>query len=238
MSVREPHGNSVDDVTIRRYRSADRDQIREIACQTASHRDAMESVFGDPAVMADLLTRYYTDFEPESLWVAEAGSVVIGYLSGCLRSVWRRRRMARTVFPQAVWRALRRGALGRRETWRLVQSILKTFGIGEGRRMKPILTRYPAHLHINLRPGGRGQGVGRALVERFEDQVREADVPGVHARVHAANDGARSFFESLGYRSVNRYPWYLAQNGQMIRQETIIYAKRLSESGPPSAPPS
>ena len=227
MSVREPHKDRVNNATIRRYRSSDREQIRRIACRTASHRDAMESLFGDPAVMADLLTRYYTDFEPESLWVAEADGVVIGYLSGCLRSVWRRRRMARTVFPQAVWRALRRGALWRRETWHLVRSIVKTFGLGEGRRMKPILTRYPAHLHINLRPGVRGQGIGRELVQRFENQARAAEVPGIHARVHAANDGARRFFESLGYEAISRYPWYLARDGRMMRQETIIYAKSL-----------
>lgn len=214
-------------IAIRRYRPSDRDQIRETACQTASHRNALESLFADPAVMADLLTRYYTDFEPESLWVAEKNGAIIGYLSGCLRSGWRRRRMARTIFPQAVWRAIRRGALWRRETWHLLRAIVKTFGLGEGRRMKPILTQYPAHLHINLRSGVRGQGIGRALVERFEAQAREADVPGVHARVHAANDGARSFFESLAYEPVNRYPWYLAQDGQMIRQGTIIYAKPL-----------
>ncbi len=27
---------------------------------------------------------------------------------------------------------------------------------------------------------------------------------------------------------VNRYPWFLPQGGEMVRQETIIYAKRLS----------
>ena len=216
-------------VEVRRFQPVDREQIREIACQTASHRGALEQLFGDADVMADLLTRYYTDYEPASLWVAvDDNGHVIGYLSGCLRSVWRRRRMARTIFPRAVWRALRGGALWRRETWHLLRSILKTFGLGEGRRMKPILTRFPAHLHINLRPGVRGQGVGRALVERFEEQARDAEVPGVHARVHAANDGARGFFESLGYEEINRYPWYLAQDGQMLRQETIIYAKSLS----------
>lgn len=135
--------------------------------------------------------------------------------------------MARSIIPRALWRALRGGALWHRATWHLLRSLVKTFGLGEGRRMKPILTQYPAHLHINLRPGIRGQGIGRALVERFEAQARDADVPGVHARVHAANDAARGFFDSMGYEPVHRYPWYLARDGEMVRQETIVYAKRL-----------
>lgn len=216
---------------VRRYQPSDRDQIRTIAIQTASQRDTMTTLLGDPEVMADLLTRYYTDHEPESLWVAERGGTVIGYLSGCLQSARRRRAMARSIVPNVVWQAIRNGVLGRRETWHLLQSIIKTFGLGEGRRMKPVLTKYPAHLHINLNPGVRGRGVGRALVERFEEQAREAGVPGIHARVHADNERGRGFFESLDYESINCYPWYLPENGEMIRQETIIYAKSLSASG-------
>ena len=230
MTANRPEAGDASSVTVRRYRPADREQIRAIARRTASHRNALESLFSDPEVMADLLTRYYTDFEPNSLWVAVQDATVIGYLSGCLHSTWRRRRMARSIFPRALWRALQGGALWRRETWHLARSLVRTFGLGEGRRMKPILTRYPAHLHINLRPGTRGQGIGRALVERFEAQARSAGVPGVHARVHAANDAARGFFASLGYESVRRYPWYLPKDGDVLRQETIIYAKRLSAS--------
>lgn len=39
---------------------------------------------------------------------------------------------------------------------------------------------YPAHLHINLAPRFRGQGIGARLVGDFVDIVRSAGLPGVH----------------------------------------------------------
>ena len=69
---------------IRVYRPDDRDAVRTVACDTADRGEPVEGFFRDREVFADLLTRYYTDWEPQSLWVAEAEGRVIGYLTGCL----------------------------------------------------------------------------------------------------------------------------------------------------------
>ncbi len=39
---------------------------------------------------------------------------------------------------------------------------------------------YPAHFHVNVRPGWRDHGVGRALVERFAEDCRADGLPGLH----------------------------------------------------------
>lgn len=39
---------------------------------------------------------------------------------------------------------------------------------------------YPAHLHVNVRPGWRDHGIGRQLVERFVADCAADGLPGVH----------------------------------------------------------
>lgn len=39
---------------------------------------------------------------------------------------------------------------------------------------------YPAHFHVNVRPGWRGHGIGRRLVDHYADDCRADGLPGVH----------------------------------------------------------
>lgn len=39
---------------------------------------------------------------------------------------------------------------------------------------------FPAHLHVNVRPGFRDHGIGRALVDRFAEDCRADGLPGLH----------------------------------------------------------
>lgn len=39
---------------------------------------------------------------------------------------------------------------------------------------------YPAHFHVNVRPGWRDRGIGRALVDAFAEECRRSGLPGVH----------------------------------------------------------
>lgn len=39
---------------------------------------------------------------------------------------------------------------------------------------------YPAHFHVNVRPGWREHGLGRRLVDRFTEDCRDDGLPGVH----------------------------------------------------------
>ena len=57
-----------------------------------------------------------------------------------------------------------------------------------------------AHLHdLSVLPDARGRGVGHALMERFERELRARDVVSYGLDVMAGNDSARTFYEALGF---------------------------------------
>ena len=57
---------------------------------------------------------------------------------------------------------------------------------------------YPAHFHINVRPGWREHGLGRRLLDRFAEDCRADGLPGVHlvTAVFARNVG---FYQRAGF---------------------------------------
>lgn len=67
-----------------------------------------------------------------------------------------------------------------------------------------LVEAYPAHLHIDLQERARGRGLGRVLVERLLDELRERGVAGVHFGVATHNDNAVGFYEHLGFEVVSR----------------------------------
>ena len=193
------------EVLIRPYEPQDRQDVRQICCDTADRGEPVENFFSDRELVADLVTRYHTDFEPESSWVAEADRRVVGYLTGCLDTRQWRRVMLGRIAPGALARAVGRGVLGRADTWRLLAK-----AAGSQCRWRPtgnlhVLDRFPAHVHINVRREFRGQRIGQELMERFVARVKERALPGLHARVSSTNAGGRRFFESMGFAALNDY---------------------------------
>ena len=218
-------------MVVRRYRSTDRAAVRRICCDTADRGEPVEQFFHDRDVFADLLTVYYTEEEPSSVWVAEHDGRVVGYLTGCLDSRRYRRATAWRIVPRAVLNGLRRGHLGSVKTWRLAWAALRTWRYRWGRAPLP-LADYPAHIHLNVERAFRGRGLGRQLLERFMASARSAGVPGLYAAVRADNTPSCHLFERMGFHEVNRYPVIFPDGAVLRRHETIIYGKRLA---PPSA---
>ncbi|MCU0916264.1 MAG: GNAT family N-acetyltransferase [Planctomycetes bacterium] len=206
---------------IRKYRPEDREAVREISWNTADQGRTVDLYFHDHEAVADVLTRCYTDWEPQSLWVAEWDRAVVGYLTGCLDTRCCNRVMTRKVGPRAVAGAIRRGALWRAETWRLAAALIGTALLGG--RPKVDLDRYPAHLHINLRPGFRGRGLGRRLIDQFRRQALELGAQGIHLVAWGENEGGRRFFEAMGFRLLRQQPLVLPDGWAFRRTSTVVY---------------
>lgn len=69
------------------------------------------------------------------------------------------------------------------------------------------------HAHLSLlavQPGFQGRGIGRQLVEWLEASARTAGIFTVNLELRVGNDGARRFYERLGYRVVGRNARYYA----------------------------
>jgi GNAT superfamily N-acetyltransferase len=212
---------------IRPYEPRDRAAVRKICADTADAGQPVERFFPDREVIADLLTNYYTEFEPQSAFVADNGSGAVGYLMGCLDTkrftrveVWR-------IAPLVLVKALVRGTLWHPQAVRLFRANIGIW-LTSGRRSGPTLDEYPAHLHINLQDGFRGQRGGQRLVEAFFARARAAGVRGVHAGVSANNPRACHFFEGLGFVEVHREPRFRSPDGSGAILYTIIYARSLN----------
>ncbi len=50
----------------------------------------------------------------------------------------------------------------------------------------------------------RGKGYGRRLIELAEEEARRAGVTRMELNVARDNEGARSLYESVGYREMSR----------------------------------
>jgi len=213
-------------IIVRSYQSQDREAVRQMACDTADMGEPVENFFGDRGVVADLLTRYYTDYEPGSLWVAEYERKVIGYLTGCLNTRRYFRVMVWSLLPRVVIKSILRGVFLRQDTWRLFRASIRTGWIG-GFRWHIPLDKYPGHLHVNVEKGFRSQNVGKRLVRRFIEQVKEVGLPGIYLAVREDNVGGRKFFEHLGFIELSRYTTVYAQKGPHKVIYAIVYGKEM-----------
>lgn len=72
-------------VGVRRFVAVDREAVRDISYRTGFMGESAESFWRHKESWADLWTSYYTDQEPESLYVATMDDSVVGYLA-----VWTR----------------------------------------------------------------------------------------------------------------------------------------------------
>jgi ribosomal protein S18 acetylase RimI-like enzyme len=207
---------------VRPYEPPDRAAVREICRATAYGGKPLL----DPRLFTELMTRYYTDFAPEGLWVAERKGRVVGYLAGCFDEARLRRAMVRRIVPRAVAAALARGLLLRPELWQLL-SALPRFLAAERHAREADLSGYPAHLHINLMPAARGRGLGERLMAQLCAEAARRGLPGVHATVLAENRPARRFFEQLGFTALVRRPVFRPPGRRGRLEEKIVYVREI-----------
>ncbi len=216
----------MDEVLVRPYEPADRSAVRKICCDTAHRGSPIENFFRDREVFADVVTRYYTDFEPQSAWVAASEAEVVGYLTGCLDTHRYRRIMRGRILPQAVARAILRGVLFHPESWRLLESAIMTWRVG-GLHRGVSLEKYPAHMHINISSHFRSHQAGHHLGERFISQVKEARLFGIHLVTRSDNVSACQFFEKIGFTRLECSSVAFPEGKDILFHEAIIYGKEL-----------
>lgn len=186
----------MDDLVVRPYRSGDRSRVREICHRTGFLGEPADWYWQDRDSFADVWTSWYTDYEPESAFVAEQGGRVVGYLLGCVdtrrapaSSSLLRRVMLRRLLPLCPGTA--------RFFWRSVADLLRGVPMPSGELLDP---RWPAHLHIDLLPEARRRGAGAALMRRWFGRLREVGSPGCHLGTLAENRNAIAFFQRMGFR--------------------------------------
>lgn len=222
-------------ITIRKYEPKDRESIRKIFNDTAFFGAPIETYFSDRAFFADFFTLYYTDYEQESVFVAEDINrrEVVGYLTGCINTV----HMKEFFYPKASLKLLpglfRKTVIFDKKSLSYLIGLLRSGIKGENSQDKFFdYNRFPSHLHMNIRFEYRDQGIGSRLIQAFFAYLREKNVYGVHLGVFSVNEEAIKFYKKYGFYEFSRCRTTLYDNFFPNRDIYLIYmVKHLSEEG-------
>ena len=182
--------------TIRRYSSKDREVVRQIAFDTALMGRSADIFFDGPELIKDAITLYFTDHEPEHIWVAEMGGSVVGYITGAKDEHRMNKVVLTRIVPHLCVELLRSGVLLKEKNWKLAAGVLKSLLKGEFKR-PDLYEEYPAILHINLKDGFRGSGAGTALMTALIGEFSRSGIKGV--RLGTMSDAAADFFRKNGF---------------------------------------
>lgn len=184
--------NIIDAVRIRAYAPVDRCAVRAISYDTAFMGESASIFFDHREVLADALTSYFTDCEPESSFVAVVDDTVVGYLIGTRDTRVMRARQRRCWLRYFSYMR----ALG---SWRNIGFVSRCIiSLMRGEVYVPdFYAEYPATLHINIAEKYRHSGIGFRLIEAYQEYLRSFHISGVC--LATMSERARVFFEKTGF---------------------------------------
>jgi len=165
--------------TIRKYESKDRADIRRISCETAFLEYNRKRIFDDDEVLADAFTLYFTDYEPDSCFVAVIDGVVSGYIIGTTDAIRMVHIFRSRIGGFLFMKALRRGIFFSQIDLEFLFCLLKSFVKREFKEPS-FLKDYPSMLHINVSKQFRDKGIGSKLIETYLDFLKKNKSKGVH----------------------------------------------------------
>ncbi len=185
--------------TIRSYRPADRESVRQLCCDTGFLGNAIDPVFEDRELFADYLTSYYTDREPESSFVLEVDGEVRGYLLGSRRPM---RQQVHNFFQNA---SLFLRGIVRYPRYNEASRAFVKWILCNGWREVPAAPRRCAHFHINLLADARKVATTRALMDAYLAYLHTQGERRVYGQMvtYESRRGSK-MFERYGFRVLNK----------------------------------
>ena len=188
-------------IFIRKFNNCDREDIRRISCDTAFLEEPRKVFFDDDENLADALTLYFTDYEPDSCFVAVKNDKIIGYIIGTTDVKLMQKIFFIRIIPLLIIKALNKRIIFKRNTLNFLIHIL--LSLLKGEFIRPDFSKkYPATLHINIDKAFRRQNIGKQLIEYYLKFLKEKNVSGVHFGV--ISESAKEFFIKLGFNILFR----------------------------------
>jgi GNAT superfamily N-acetyltransferase len=146
--------------------------------ETAFFGNDISHYFDDREMAADIYCSYYTDYEPQSLFVAEKEGEVVGYLMGATNTGRYKIFMTSRIVPRFIPPFLFSARFFNKTNLRFIWEMAKAWLSGQFPR-DTTSKGYPSHFHLNILPKHRAKGLGMALVKRFEEELRWMKIPGL-----------------------------------------------------------
>jgi ribosomal protein S18 acetylase RimI-like enzyme len=187
---------------IRAFRPTDLDELYSICLATGAGGDDASALYRDPRLVGHIYAAPYAHLSPRTVFVVEDANGVGGYIVGVPDTRDFEARLETEWWP--ALRQIYRDPFGTpRAGWSGDQ--LMSYKIHHpDRTAEGIVGPYPSHLHINLLPRLRGQGVGRRLMVQWLATVRDMGSQGAHLAVGPANRRAIRFYRACGFHEVER----------------------------------
>jgi ribosomal protein S18 acetylase RimI-like enzyme len=191
-------------IAIRPVRADDLEALYRITLATGDGGEDAAALYRDPNMLGHVYAAPYAVLCPTTVFVAEDADGVGGYIVGAAdtqafeaeleRAWWPR---LRGLYPDPPEAARARWDPDQRRCHAIHHPRLTP---------RAIVDTHPSHLHINLLPRIRGNGVGRALMDRWVNAVRAAGSHGVHLAAGASNTRAIRFYTMYGFRELTDAP--------------------------------
>jgi len=187
------------DVKIRKFQTKDRAALRQIVHDTALTGKPAGLFFKGQEVITDAFSLYFTDYEPESCFVAEIDAQIVGYLIGAKNKISAETIFNRQILLPLIFKAFSSGIFLSLKNLKFIFISMIDF-FKNGIKTPDFNQAYPATLHLNIKDGFRGQAIGAKLMESYLDYLKIEGVSGVH--LATMSDQAANFFLSAGFQQL------------------------------------
>jgi len=196
---------------IRHYQAQDLRRLYEICLQTGAAGNDASGIYEDSDILGHFYVGPYAALEPVHCFVLTHRRKVQGYIVGVEDSDSFSGRCELEWFPSLRAQYPLPNDGDQSADANIIRAIHR------GHESVPI-SGYPAHLHINLMPEVRGQGLGRQLVCALFRALRKRRVTAIHLAVGPANTAAIGFYEHLGFRPMHQ------------NEKRIVLARQLGDA--------
>lgn len=195
-------------ISILPYRPTDEPAIIEITFKTGLMGEDMtgRGYVDDARLWYLIFIGYYARYEPENFFVAIVPETdkVVGFICGTSNTHTQEVRFRKKMMPRIGLRFLGYTSWRYPRTFKNVFRLVRRYSSGsEDTENDPIISKYPAHLHINLLPGYQGQGMGTRLMHQFEEHMIGVGAKGLHLGTTNKNTKAVPFYRKMGFEIVH-----------------------------------
>ncbi|HTM76768.1 MAG TPA: GNAT family N-acetyltransferase [Devosia sp.] len=182
---------------IRPFTAADLDALYTIALVTGDSGQDATALHSDGKLIGHIYSAPYGVLEPELAFVAEDELGVAGYVVGTTDTLAFAQKLERDWWPALRQRYPDPEAVAPEARTADQQ---RSFAIHHPETPPDaVVAAFPAHMHMNLLPRLRGQGIGTQLFDRWIETAHGLGARAVHVGVSPTNPGGLGFWQARGF---------------------------------------
>jgi GNAT superfamily N-acetyltransferase len=185
-------------VRVRDYRPADLEALYEISLATGHAGGDAAHLYRDGRMMGHIYSAPYATLEPGQVLIADDDQGVAGFALGALDTeAWEK------TLEASWWPNLREvyadPGLEPDETWSPDRR--RRYMIHHpSTTPAAVVSKYPAHLHINILPRLQGRGLGRRMLDMWIEKATRRGATRFHVGVNNANTRGLAFWAREGFQ--------------------------------------